>query len=197
MRILNDMRTIQKIKYALDDMWQQACAHKWCTLISIACAVVGIVLGAVLVSVFRYSWWFDNRYQYAVRLFEGGFGLFFSFLAGFGLFYVVAVCCLMLPQTKPLCYVVLTACCFYCGANTAAAIIFSSVWGILYAVIVSLGEVVCYVAANILLCGAPCERRTLREAFCDSRGAFWALCIAFAAKFVCFFVVLRILTALI
>lgn len=191
------MKIFRKVKFTLEDVWQKICVHKW---ISLACALVataGLVLGIVFVNAFRYTWWFENRCNYAYSLFEGGFGLFFAFLFWTAVFYLCIAFCNMFPRTKYLACAALFVACLYCGANTAAAVICWSVWGILFACLVSLAEVLGYMVAALLVCCEPSACRTFKEACCDSKQSFKVLLAAFSVKIVSFFIILRILTAVI
>lgn len=191
------MRLLRNIKSACEDIWKQACNHKWKTLICVLVAVAGVVVGAVLFNVFSYSWWYFNRCDYATKLFDGGFGLFFSFLFWTAIFYLLLVCCTRLPQTKYLALPILFVAGLYCGANTAAAIACWSLWGILFAILVTAVESVGYLFAVICSCCLPAYCRTFRESFCDTKQSFLILLTAFLVKVVMFFVILRILTGLI
>ena len=191
------MKLFRGIKLTLEEIWQNICNHKWRSVICLAFAVMGVIVGIIFVNIFQYSWWYGNRYEYSARLFEGGFGLAFSFLLWTGIFYLFLLCCCLVPQTKYLCCASLFVACFYCGANAATAIICWSVWGILFAILVSAAEIVGYCVACILVCCENSCNRTLREAVCDTKLALKVLAAAFTVKFVCFFVILRVITAVI
>ncbi len=191
------MRLFRKVRFAAEDLWQTVCDHKWLSLVCTAVAVAGVVLGVILVNVFEYSWWYENRCNYAYRLFEGGLGLFFSFLLWTSVYYVCIAFCQTLPQIKYLSCLALFVACFYCGATAAAVIVCISVWGILFALLVSVAEVAGLLLACITACGTVCCRRTFREAICDTKLSFALLAVAFAVKIIAFFVILRLLTAVI
>ena len=191
------MKLFRKIKLTCEDIWQQACDHKWKTLICALVAVVGTVVGVALFKAFEYSWWYLNRCDYATKLFEGGFGLFFSFLIWSAAFYILLLCCNLVPQTKYLAMVLLFVACFYCGANTAATVTYWSVWGILFAILVTLVEIIGYMFSVLCSCCMPSACRTIRESFCDTKRSFHIIIAAFLLKTVMFFVILRLLTSVI
>ena len=191
------MRIFTKIKFSVEDLLQKICVNKWKSIVCAVAAIAGLVVGAVFVNVFSYSWWYENRCNYAYSLFEGGFGLFFSFLLWTAVYFLCLAMCNVFPSTKYLSCAALFAACFYCGANTMAAILYWSVWGVLFALLVTAVEVVGYFAACLVTCCEPSCCRTLKEAFCDAKLCFWVLAAAFLVKIVCFFVILRIITAVI
>lgn len=185
------------MKLCCEDIWQQACNHKWKTLVCLLVAVVGTAVGVVLLNVFKYTWWYFNRCEYATKLFDGGFGLFFSFLIWTTIFYFVLICCNLLPQTKYFVFLPLFVAALYCGANTAAAIECWSVWGILFAILVTSVELCGYFIAVVCCCSLPATCRTFRESFCDARLSLKVLLAAFLIKNIMFFAILRILTSII
>ena len=191
------MKTFRRIKICFEDIWQKLCVCKWRAIICGGVALVAVVLGAVFVNIFQYSWWYSNRCEYALKLFEGGFGLFFSFLLWTAAFGAGILLCGLLPKTKYLSCVVLFVACFYCAANTAAAILCWSVWGVLFAVLVSFVEIASYFLSCFLTCCVPSCNRTFKEALCDSQDALFVLAVGFIVKILCFFVILRFLTAVI
>ena len=191
------MSCFRYLRYTCIDIWDNICNHKWRSLICALSAIAGIVVGVVLFNVSKDGWWYDNRIAYAEKLFNGGFSLFLFFL----LWYVILYLCLIFsnisPVTKFLNCVLLFVCCFYCGANTAATIVCWSVWGVLFCIFVTVPEVIGY---YLVCCVAFCEPtscRTLRETFCDFRLCIIILTAAFIVKIVGFFVILRIITAVI
>ncbi len=191
------MKVLRKIKFGAEDLWQTLCVHKWKTTVCALVAIVGVAVGGVFVKTFAYSWWYNNRCEYAYKLFEGNFGLLFSFLLWTAVFYGCLLACQLIPSIKYVSLVALAAACFYCGANTAAAIMCWSVWGILFALLVTSIEVVGYFLSCLLCCCQPAACRSVREAFCDTKPALLILIGAFAAKFIAFFIILRLLTAVI
>lgn len=191
------MGLILILKRGCEDIWDKLCNHKWKSLICALIAIAGVVVGVALFKAFSYGWWYNNRCNYAIRLFNGGFSLFFSFLLWTMVFYLCIVCCNIIPQTRFLTYILLFVACLYCGANTAAAIVCWSVWGILYAVLITFFEVIGYYLACLAVCCEPLTCSSLRESISDTKQSFAVLCIAFVVKIICFFVILRLLTAVI
>lgn len=191
------MRIFTKIKFSVEDLLQKICVNKWKSIVCAVAAIAGLVVGAVFVNVFSYSWWYENRCNYAYSLFEGGFGLFFSFLLWTTVFYLCIVCCQIVPRFKYFSCAVLFAACFYVGANTAAAVICWSMWGILFALLVSLAEAVGYWLACISCCCLPAAYRTFKEAICDTKQSLAILLASLLIKILTFFVILRLLTAVI
>ena len=160
-------------------------------------AVVGVAVGVALFKAFDYSWWHYNRCAFAEKLFVGGFSLFFLFLMGTFAYWACIVLSNLIPQTRFLNYLLLFLAGFYCGANTAAAIECWSVWGVFYAILVALPELVGYALASFLAaCEYPTCRR-FREALCDFRHCMLILTVCFVVKILSFFVILRIITAVI
>ena len=191
------MGLFRLVKRGCQDLWDKLCNHKWRSIICALVAIAGIVVGVVLLKVFRYGWWYNNRCDYALRLFEGGFSLFFFFLLWTAVFYLCVVGCSVVPQTKFLLYTLLFVACLYCGANTAAAIVCWSVWGVLYTILVTLFEVVGYYLATLVACCEPTSCRNFKESLCDTKQSLAVLAVAFFVKIICYFVILRILTAVI
>lgn len=171
--------------------------HKWRALICALCAVVGIVIGVVLFNIGKYGWWYENRVTYAEKLFNGGFSLFFLFLLGTVLFYICLVLCNVYPQTKFLNCILLTVSCLYVGANTVATITCWSVWGVLFCIFVSVEEVIFYFLTCLVCFCEPESCRSIRETFCDLRQCLAILAVAFVFKIIGFFVILRLITAVI
>lgn len=191
------MKLLRKMRFFWEDVWQTICNHKWLSIFCALVAIAGTVVGGVLVKVFEYSWWYNNRYEFATKLFNAGFGLCFTFFLWSAVFYFCLLVCNMHPKARFLSLLTLFLSCFYCGANTAAAIIVWSVWGILFAVLVTAIEVAGYFLAVLASCCVVPSRRTLKEAYCDTKPVFSILLVAFILKIVTFFVILRVLTAVI
>ena len=186
-----------RIKRYFEDLWHKICECKWRALLCALVAVVGVVVGVALFKVFSYSWWYYNRCNFAEKLFAGGFSLFFFFLIGSFAYFLCILLCNLIPQTRFLNFVLLFFAGFYCGANTAATSECWSVWGVLFAVLVALPELVAYTLASFLAsCEYPSCRR-FREAWCDFRQCLLILTIGFVVKIITFFVILRIITAVI
>ena len=180
-----------------EDVWDRLRNNKWKSILTALVCVAGIALGAVLFNVFKYGWWFDNRVSYAEKLFQGSFSLFFSFLLWTAAFYFCMLLSNLIPATRFLNYFLLFVACFYCGANTAAAIYCWTVWGVLFAIFATLWEVIGYYLACIATCTEPTGCSKLNEAFCDFKPTLAVLIVAFLIKIIGFFVILKIITAII
>ena len=163
----------------------------------VAVATVGVTVGVVLFNTFNYSWWYYNRCAFAETLFAGGFSLFFFFLAASLAYYACIVLSNLIPQTRFLNYALLFVAGFYCGANTAACVVCWSVWGVFFAILVALPEIVTYTLATFLTaCQYPACRR-LKESWCDFQQSLLMLAIGFVVRIITFFVILKLLTAVI
>ena len=186
-----------KIKRHFEDLWCKICEFRWRALLCVAIAVAGVSLGVALFNAFSCSWWYYNRCAFAEKLFEGGFSLFFFFAIGSLVYFLCIVLCNLIPQTRFLNYLLLFAAGFYCGANTMATIACWSVWGVFYAILVALPEIITYALASFLAsCEYPSCRR-FRESVSDFRCCLLVLTVGFVVKIFCYFVILRIITAVI
>ena len=186
-----------RIKRYFEDLWHRICECRWKALLCAVIAVAGVAVGVALLKAFSYSWWYDNRCAFAEKLFAGGFSLFFFFLAGSLAYYLCIVLCNLLPQTRFVNLVLLFFAGFYCGANTAATVECYSVWGVLFAIFVALPELAAYsIASFFAACEYPACRR-FRESWCDFRQSLFILAVGFAIKIVGFFIILKIITAVI
>ena len=186
-----------RIKRYFEDLWAKICECKWRALASVAVAVIGVAVGVALFKAFSYSWWYFNRCAFAESLFDGGFSLFFFFLVGSLVYFLCIVVCNLIPQTRFLSWLLLFIAGFYCGANTAAAIECWSIWGVFFAILVALPEIVAYTLASFLaLCEYPACRR-FRESWHDFQPCLLILTVGFVVKIVTFFVILKIITAVI
>ena len=186
-----------KIRRYFEELWHKICECRWKALLCAVISVAGLVVGIALFRVFRYSWWYCNRCAFAEKLFAGGFSLFFLFLLGTVLYYLCIVLCNLIPQTRFLNLMLLFVVGFYCGANTAATVECWSVWGVLYAIFVTLPEIIVYTLTSFLACCEYPARRRLKESFFDFRQCLLTLSVGFVVKFINFFVILRIITAVI
>ena len=185
------------IRRYFEDLWHRICECKWKALASSAIAVAGVAVGVAIFKALSYSWWHFNRLAFAETLFSGGFSLVLTFLLCSLLYYVCIVLCNMIPHTRFVNFVILFIAGFYCGANTAAVIECFAVWGVLYAILVALIDLVGYVLASFL---AWCEQpacRTFRESWCDFRPSLRILAASLLVKIFTFFVILKLITALI
>ena len=162
-----------------------------------AIATAGVALGVALFKAFNYSWWHYNRCAFAETLFDGGFSIFFFFVIGSLLYYFCVVLCNLIPQTRFLNFILLFVAGFYTGANTAAAIECWSVWGVLYAILVALPEIVTYMLASFLACCEYPACRRFRESLVDFRVCLLILGVGLIVKILTFFVILKIITAVI
>ena len=195
--IFSDMGCFRYLKFTCIDIWEKMCNHKWKSLICALSAIAGIIIGVVLFNVSKYGWWYGNRIAYAERLFNGGFSLFFFFLLWMTILYFALIFSNLHPATHFLNCVLLFVCCFYVGANTASTIVCFSVWGVLFCILVSVAEVISYYLVCLVAFCEPSSCRTLREAFCDFRQCATILAVAFVVKIIGFFVILRLITAVI
>ena len=186
-----------RIKRYFEDLWAKLCERRWQALFCVAVAVLGVTVGVILFKTFSYSWWYCNRCAFAETLFAGGFSLFFYFLVGSLAYFLCIVLCNLVPQTRFLNYLLLFVAGFYCGANTAACIECWSVWGVFFAILVALPEIVAYTLASFLAaCEYPACRR-FKESWCDFQPCLLVLAVGLAIRIITFFVILKILTAVI
>lgn len=191
------MSCFRFVKRYFDDVWDNLCIHKWRALACAFVAATGITVGIVLFNVFSFGWWYFNRIEYAKKLFDGGFSLFLSMLLWTAVFYVVLIICNMFRATRFLTYAVLFISCLYCGANSAAVVVCWSVWGILFILLVIVAEVLGYfLACFAVFCQYP-ECRSFSQTFCDLRPCLFVLIASFIVRIIGFFVILRLLTAVI
>ena len=191
------MGCFRYLKTTCIDIWENICNHRWKSLIVVLFAIAGIVVGVVLFNVSKYGWWYGNRIAYAERLFNGGFSLFFFFLLWSVVLYFILIFSNIHPSTNWLNCVILFVCCFYAGANTTATITCFSVWGVLFCIFVTLPEIIGYYIVCFVAFCEPSSCRTFRETMCDYRQCAIILAFAFVVKIIGFFVILRIITAVI
>ena len=191
------MSCFRYLKLTCIDIWDDICNHKWRSLLCALFAIGGVVVGVVLFNVDKFGWWYNNRIVFAEKLFNGGFSLFFLFLLWTVILYLCIIFSNIHPATKFLNCVILFACCLYCGANTAAAIACWSVWGVIFCICVTVEEVIGYYIACLVAFCEPSFCRSLRETFCDFRQCAAILTVAFIVKIVGYFVILRLITAVI
>ena len=191
------MSCFRYLKLGCIDVWEKICNHRWRSILCALCSIAGIVTGIVLFNIGKDGWWYENRVAYANRLFNGGFSLFFFFLLWTLVFYFCLIFSNIYPATRFINCIILFVACLYCGANTAAVIVCWSVWGILFCIIVTVAEVISYFLACLVAFCEPSSCRTLRETFCDLRPCAKILTVAFIVKFIGFFIILRLITAII
>ena len=186
-----------RIKRYFEDLWVKICERKWHAIACVAVAVVGIAVGVALFKAFSYSWWYFNRCAFAETLFAGGFSLFFFFLISACAYFLCIVLCNFVPQTRFLNYFLLFLAGFYCGANTVATIECWSVWGVFFAILVALPQIASFTLATFLaVCEYPACRR-FRESCRDFHHCLVILAIGFVVQILTFFVILKVLTAVI
>ena len=186
-----------RIKRYFEDLWRKICECKWKAILTAVVAIAGVAVGVALFKAFSYSWWYFNRCNFAETLFSGGFSMFFFFFAGALVYYVCIVLCNMIPHTRFVNFVILFVAGFYCGANTAATIECFAVWGVFYAILVALVELVGCALASFLACCEHSACRTFRESWCDFRPSLRVLAVCLVVKIFTFFVILKLITAVI
>ena len=197
MLISIDMGIMCKIKRYFEDLWAKICQWKWKALLCTGIAVVGVGVGVALCRVFQYSWWHYNRLSFSETLFTGGFSVFFFFLMTVLAYYVCIVLSNMIPETRFLVFILLFVAGFYCGANTLACIESWSVWGVLFTVLVTLPEILACTTASFLACCEYPAYRRFKESWCDFRPCLLVLAIGLVVRIITFFVILKLLTAVI
>lgn len=191
------MKCLCLVKNFCEDIKCKICNNKLKAVLCALVALAGVILGFVLFKVFSYTWWYNNRCAYADKIFAGGFSLLFNFLLGYAAFYIVSLLCGLSSKTRILALAVLFIGCLYCGANTAAVVAFWMVWGILYAVFAVLVQVAGFCICCFIICCNPTPCSSFAEIICDTKPALIILAASFVAKFVGFFVILKIITAVI
>jgi len=196
LHISNDMKIFCCTNF-FDDILNKLRAYKWRAVFCAVLSIIGIVLGVVLFNAAEYDWWYMNRCSFADRIFNGGFSLFFYFFFTSAVYFLLLVLCGMRRFTQFICLIILTVYSLYCGANAAAVIVCYKVYGILFVILVVTVEAAGYFLACFLcMCECACQK-TFKESCRDLRGVFCVVLLNFLVKIICFFVVLRILTAFI
>lgn len=185
------------LKYNIEDLFCKVRVGKWKFVLCVAVTLVGFALGIVLFCVSNYGWWYYNRCNFASKIVNTSFSVLFSFAVGCGLLYLLFVLCNMTKPTHYLAYVVNLVSCIYCGATIAAVFAHSSMWGVLYVVLVVAEWLVvqCF-ACFVCVCEKP-YCRTFCESARDLKQLAVVLLIGLVYKIVMLFVILKILTALI
>ena len=186
-----------RIKRYFEDLWHRICECKWKAVLTSAVAIAGVAVGVALFVAFRYSWWYFNRCAFAEKLFVGGFSIFLLFVISAMLYYACIVLCNLIPQTRFINFVILFFAGFYCGANTAAVVESFTVWGVIYAILVALIELIGCSLASFLASCEPAACRRLKESWCDFRASLQALVVCLITKIFTFFIILKLLTAVI
>ncbi len=185
------------IRYLLDDIWHKIVCNRFKAIICSIIAVAGVAVGVAFFCAFNYGWWYWNRCNFAQKIFEGGFGVLIIFLISYILIFICIALCNMLACTKYLSCFVIFISALYCGANTAALIVCSTVWGVLFAVLISLAEVLILAVTCFLSCCEISMKRSFCESLRDFKSVAFVLTVGFIYKIFAFFVVLKILTAVI
>lgn len=185
------------VKYSFQEIACKVRACKWKFILCVALSLAGFILGITLFCTCGYGWWYYNRCNFACKITEAGFSVLLTFIATAAIIYVLLILCCMLRQTQWLVYLVNLLACFYCGATLAAIFVYSTMWGILYAIFVMIW----WVAAICLSCFVcVCEPHICRS-FCESvndmKLAGFVLAVGLIYKIVALFVILKILTMLI
>lgn len=172
-------------------------AHKWKYILCVLVSVAGFALGIALFCISNYGWWYYNRCSFAGKIINTSFAVLAAFIFGGALMFLMLTLCSMLRQTHFLAYAVDLVTCLYCGATTAAVFVCSVMWGVLFAVFVSLE----WLAAVCFACFAcVCEKpmcRNFCEAARDIKQSAIALAVGVLYKIIALFVILKLLTALI
>lgn len=185
------------IKYHTDDLFCKVRACKWKFILCVALSVIGFALGIALFCASNYGWWYYNRCDFAAKIITTSFSVVVSFVLGCVLLYLLLILCNMSRPTRYFVYVVNVISCIYCGATTAAVFVYSVVWGILYAVLVSAEWLVtvCF-ACFVCVCEKPYCRRFCESAR-DLKQLAVVLFLGLLYKIIALFVILKLLTALI
>ncbi|MCM1533484.1 MAG: hypothetical protein NC099_02405 [Corallococcus sp.] len=165
-------------------------------LCAIVCAL-GIVVGVALYCAFKYGWWYYNRYCFADLLFGGGFKPFLVFAAHYAIMFLLFSLCNMFKRTRWLSYLFTFVYCLYCGANTAALIEYAPLWGILYIILIAVEETFILSVSCFMCCCEEPMRRSFIESVRDLKLVVFVLITGFIYKIISFFVILKLLTALI
>ena len=191
------MKCISLLKNFCQDIKYKICANKLKMLLCGIISLVGVVLGFVLLHVFSYTWWYSNRCTYAEKIYGGGFSLVFDFLLGYAIFYLATVICNLSPKARFLVFVVLLVGCLYCGANAAAVISIWTVWGVMYAAFAMAVQLAGFCLCSFAICCMPSACQSFGEIIRDTKSALLIIVASFIVKILGFFVILKILTAVI
>lgn len=191
------MGFVHYFKNSVDDLFGNICANKWRFVLCVIICLLGAACGIAFVCAFQYGWWYYNRCDFACKLMQGGFTIFVIFLIGTALLYVTLILCNMLKETCRLSCIPVFAACLYLGATTAALFTMSVMWGVLFIVFVVLEDLAincfaCFVCFN----EKPICRR-FTEAVCDLKQLALVLAVGLIYKIFAYFVIIKILTAII
>ena len=181
------------LKLYFEDVWQLLRCNKRRVFLCVFFALLGIVFGVVLFNTANYNWWYCNRYEFANMLLYGGFfQIFCSFLISAALCNLLLCLFSMCHWTPILCYPLIVVFSLYFGANCAAIFTCVGLVGILYAVLLAVGQTVNLLCCFFVLCVPNC-RRTFREAFCATKSIFiWQL-VSIIFRIAVLFLLLRFL----
>ncbi len=185
------------VRYSFQEIACRLRMYRWKLILCIAVSLAGFVLGIALFCTCGYGWWYYNRCNFACKITEAGFSVLLTFIIAAAVIYVLLTLCSMLRQTHFLAYLVNLLACFYCGATLAAIFVYSTVWGILYAVFVA----VLWLATICLSCFVCISElhinRCFGEAVSDMKLTAFVLTAGVIYKIIALFVILKILTMLI
>lgn len=197
-RILISMKFASVIRRSFGDVADNLKVFKWRAIICAVICALGIALGVVLYNVSNQNWWCVNRCEYADMLYLGGFKSFFNFLITAAVFVTLLTFANMTRFCKVLSCSVLFVFSLYAGANSVALVTCFGVFGVLCVICVPLIDVFCYFLAVFVIASLQCcGNSSFRQSFCEIRQSVYVVLACLAVKAVCFFVILRIITAFI
>ncbi len=191
------MGFIHYIKNTVYDIGYKICAYKWRFIMCAVFCVAGIACGIAFFYAFQYGWWYFNRCEFANKLMAGGFSAFLLFLLSYLVLYLILILCNMLKETYWLCCVATFIACLYVGATVVALFTVSVIWGVLFVILIALEDIAVYcMSCFVCLCEKPICRK-FDEAVRDFHQVGILLALGFIYKIVAFFVIMKILTAVI
>lgn len=191
------MGFIHYFKNSVDDIVCNICANKWRFIFCSIVCLLGAACGIALFYAFQYGWWYFNRCDFANKLMEGGFTILLVFIGTTALSYLCIILCNILKETCRLSCVVLFVSSLYLGATAVALITMSIMWGVLYIIFIAIEDF----AINCFTCFVCCNEkpicRRFPEAVCDLKQAALVMAVGLIYKIIAYFVILKILTAVI
>jgi len=191
------MGFIYLIKNNINDIGCKIRAYKWKFIFCVVSSLIGFALGIVLFCTSKYGWWYYNRCDFASKIVNEGFSVLISFIVSCALIYLLFVLCNMLRQTHYLSFLINLIFCLYSGATLSAIFVYSVMWGVLYALFVTI-EWLFVMCLSCFVC--ICEKPYCRN-FCESVRDLKQLAFVLIAgvlyKIIALFVILKTLTALI
>lgn len=191
------MGFLSSLKFCFCGIIDNMRAHKWKLLLCAVISLAGFVLGIVCFNLSGYGWWYYNRCSYASKLTAAGFSVFVSFIFVTAIIYLAYVLCNMTRYTHYLALLINLTACLYCGATLSAIFVYSAVYGVLYAVFISIVWLfIMCVACFACFCEPPICR-TFCESVRDLKRTAFILAVGLIYKLFALFVILKILTALI